>query len=38
MYKILVKQELAPNVKLFEMAAPLIAHKAQPGQFVILRV
>lgn len=38
MYKILVKQELAPNVKLFEMDAPLIAHKAQPGQFVILRV
>lgn len=38
MYKILVKQELAPNVKLFEMEAPRIAKKALPGQFVILRI
>lgn len=38
MYKIITKQELAPNVKLFEMDAPLIARKAQPGQFVILRI
>ncbi len=38
MYKILVKKDLAPNVKLFEMDAPLIARKAQPGQFVILRI
>lgn len=38
MYKILLKQELAPNVKLFKMQAPLIAKKAQPGQFVILRI
>lgn len=38
MYKILVKQELAPNVKMFEVEAPLIARKAKPGQFVILRV
>lgn len=37
MYKILVKQQLAPSVQLFEVAAPLIARKAQPGQFVILR-
>ncbi|MCE5284852.1 MAG: sulfide/dihydroorotate dehydrogenase-like FAD/NAD-binding protein [Pelosinus sp.] len=38
MFKILTKQELAPNVKMFEMDAPLIARKAQPGQFVILRI
>lgn len=38
MYTILVKQELAPSVKLMEVAAPLIAKKARPGQFVILRV
>jgi len=37
MYKILVKQQLAPSVQLFEVAAPLIAKKAQPGQFIILR-
>ncbi|AIF52559.1 sulfide/dihydroorotate dehydrogenase-like FAD/NAD-binding protein [Pelosinus sp. UFO1] len=38
MYKILVKQQLAPSVQLFEVQAPLIAKKAKPGQFVILRV
>ena len=38
MYKILVKQQLAPSVQLFEVEAPLIAKKAQPGQFVILRI
>ncbi|SFL48122.1 sulfide/dihydroorotate dehydrogenase-like FAD/NAD-binding protein [Pelosinus propionicus] len=38
MYKILLKQQLAPNVKLLEIEAPLIARKAQPGQFVILRM
>ncbi len=38
MYKILMKQQLAPNVKLLEIEAPLIARKAQPGQFVILRL
>jgi len=37
-YKILVKQQLAPSVQLFEVEAPLIARKAKPGQFVILRV
>lgn len=37
-YKILVKKELAPSVKLFEMEAPRIAKKAQPGQFVIVRL
>ncbi|MCS7202532.1 MAG: sulfide/dihydroorotate dehydrogenase-like FAD/NAD-binding protein [Dictyoglomus sp.] len=38
MYKILKKEELAPGVKLIEVHAPLIAQKAKPGQFVILRV
>lgn len=38
MYKILAKQILAPDVKLFEMEAPLIAKKAKPGQFIILRI
>lgn len=38
MYKILKKQQLAPSVQLFEVEAPLIAKKAKPGQFVILRV
>lgn len=38
MYKILVKQQLAPSIQLFELEAPLIARKAQPGQFIILRI
>jgi ferredoxin--NADP+ reductase len=37
-YKIIKKQQLAPSVQLFEVEAPLIARKAKPGQFVILRV
>jgi len=37
-YKIKVKTELSPGVKLFVMEAPLIARKCQPGQFVILRI
>jgi ferredoxin--NADP+ reductase len=37
-YKILVKQQLAPSVQLFEVEAPLIAKKAKPGQFIILRI
>jgi len=37
-YKIIVKQQLAPSVQLFEVEAPLIAKKAQPGQFIILRI
>jgi ferredoxin--NADP+ reductase len=35
---IVVKKELAPNIKLIEVNSPEIAEKAQPGQFVILRV
>ena len=36
MYKIITKKELAPKEKMFEIEAPDIAKKAQPGQFVIL--
>lgn len=38
MYKILKKVNLNPTVTLMEIDAPLIAAKAEPGQFVILRV
>jgi len=38
MYKIIVKQQLAPCVQLFEVEAAQIAKKAQPGQFIILRI
>ncbi len=38
MYKILLKQDLVPNIHLFKIAAPNVAKKAQPGQFVIIRV
>jgi len=37
-YKILKKVNLNPTVTLMEIDAPLIAAKAEPGQFVILRV
>jgi len=36
-YKIVAKQELAPKIKLFDVSAPDIAAKTNPGQFVILR-
>ncbi len=36
MYKIITKKELALKEKLFEVEAPDIAAKAQPGQFVML--
>lgn len=38
MYEILLKQDLAPHIYLFKIAAPHVAKKAQPGQFVIVRV
>lgn len=38
MYKIIFESELASGVKLFKVEAPLIARKAQPGQFIILRI
>lgn len=38
MFQILQKEPLATNTKLFDLEAPLIAKKCQPGQFVILRL
>ena len=38
MYKIVEKRELNPTVTLMEIEAPYVAAKAQPGQFIILRV
>ena len=37
MYKIINKRELNPTVTLMEIEAPLVAAKAEPGQFIILR-
>ncbi len=38
MYKIVHKRVLNPQVKLMEIEAPAVARKAEPGQFIILRV
>lgn len=38
MYKIVKKRVLNPTVSLMEIEAPLVARKAQAGQFIILRV
>ncbi len=38
MYRILRKKSLNPAVTQMEILAPLVAKKAQPGQFIILRV
>ncbi len=38
MYRIVKKEILAPTLSLFEIEAPLVARKAQAGQFVILRI
>lgn len=38
MFAITKKEVLAPAIKLFEVSAPEIAAKAQPGQFIILRM
>lgn len=37
MFKIVKKKELNPTVTLMEIEAPLVAKKAEPGQFIILR-
>ena len=37
MYKIVEKRELNKTVILMEIEAPLVAKKAEPGQFIILR-
>ena len=38
MYKIIGKKNLNPTVTQMEILAPLVANKALPGQFIILRV
>ena len=38
MYKIARKKVLNPTVTLMDIEAPLVAKKAEPGQFIILRV
>jgi ferredoxin--NADP+ reductase len=38
LYKILLKQDLVPNIHLFKVLAPAIARKAQAGQFVVVRI
>lgn len=38
MYKILNKKSLNSTVTLMEIEAPFVAHRAKPGQFIILRV
>ncbi len=37
-YKIIKKRSLNPSVSLMEIYEPLIAKKAEPGQFIVLRV
>jgi len=37
-YRILLKQDLVPNIHLFKIAAPDVAKKAQAGQFVVIRI
>ena len=36
--KIIEKQDLAPQIKLFRIQAPLISSKFQAGQFVVIRI
>ena len=38
MYRIVKKEALKPTVVLYEIEAPMVAKKAEPGQFIILRV
>ena len=38
MYKIVTKKVLNPTVTMMEIEAPFVARKAEPGQFIILRV
>ena len=37
MYEIVYREDVAPKIHLFRIAAPAVAKKAQPGQFVIVR-
>jgi len=38
LYKILLKQDLVPQIHLFKVVAPAVAKKAQAGQFVVVRI
>ena len=38
MYRVAYREDLAPSIHLFEIEAPAVARKAQPGQFVIVMV
>jgi ferredoxin--NADP+ reductase len=38
LYRIIRKEVLAPDLKLFEVDAPLVARSAQAGQFIMLRI
>jgi len=37
-FPILEKERLAPEITFFQIKAPLVARKCQPGQFIILRL
>lgn len=37
-YRIIKKRNLNPQIFLMEIEAPLVARKAEPGQFIILRI
>ncbi len=36
-YKIIEKRDLSPQIFLLKIVAPAVAHRAEPGQFIILR-
>ena len=38
LFKIILKQNLAPNVNLYKIEAPSVAKRAQAGQFVVIRI
>jgi ferredoxin/flavodoxin---NADP+ reductase len=38
MYKILLREDLVPNVHLYKIEAPDVAKKAQAGQFTMIRI
>ncbi len=38
MHRILLKQNLVPGIHLFKVAAPGVARKVRPGQFVVVRI
>ncbi|MBR2343925.1 MAG: sulfide/dihydroorotate dehydrogenase-like FAD/NAD-binding protein [Clostridia bacterium] len=38
MYRVVYRRELNPTVTMMDIEAPLVARRAEPGQFIILRV